>query len=232
VTEPLVDSKLRELVEPEWEHQPGEGVVAYASFRAFRDLGPSRTLTRAADMLTNQWADIPARTGRVKTQKSYASRVFHLSARNRWVERAAAYDAYVDHFVMEERELASRSTAKLLEARAQRVREMEWEIGESAYRGLIQYLQNPPLGSIVTKDGVTVHVHPNPAYGKVLPGIMREGSRIIRLATGMPTEGSRMPTVATDTSATSDVEMFLKSLGQGSEETSPSALLPDSTDEK
>jgi hypothetical protein len=62
-----------------FERQPGESSRAYDSFIVYRDMGPMRTLEKAS------W----------KTGKSHAW-MQDLSQRWNWVERAAAYDEFMD----------------------------------------------------------------------------------------------------------------------------------------
>lgn len=68
-------SEIEPRLEP-WDRQKGESRAAYASFVVFRDLGPSRTLARAAQ----------------ETGKTRATLMGH-SAKYGWVERAELWDA-------------------------------------------------------------------------------------------------------------------------------------------
>lgn len=70
-----------------WEKQPGESRPAFANFVLYRDLGPRRSLSKAA-------ADSP------RTASNFADQ----SRRNGWVARAEAYDDYMDRRYREERE--------------------------------------------------------------------------------------------------------------------------------
>jgi len=64
-----------------WERQPGESTKAYAAFCAYRDLGPERSIEKAGQML-----DKP----RSKKWLGEWSSKYH------WVERARAYDDYIE----------------------------------------------------------------------------------------------------------------------------------------
>lgn len=219
------------LEDPIWERQPGETAVAYAAFRAYRDLGEGRTLDKAVAVLLDRWPDIAQRDSRSRlSQTSYKGRAGHWSSKNQWVERATAWDAHVESIRLRAEEKGMKNMARHVEARVEQVREIEYEIGNAAYKALVQALQVSPLGETrETKDGKTIiHVAPNPVFFKNLPGIMREGSRMIRLSLGMPTEGARMPTPPLDTSADSDVQTFLENLS--SDEVPPSVGLADATE--
>lgn len=68
-----------------WAPQPDETALAYASFCVYRDLGPKRTVAQAG-----------RECGRD------ASTLRDLSARHSWVERAFAYDTWLDNRAVEE----------------------------------------------------------------------------------------------------------------------------------
>lgn len=218
--------KAIELIEPVWEKQPGESPVSYSAFRAYRDLGEGRTIDKAVDILIDHWPDIPGRDARTELSKpSYLNRAKHWSSERRWVERAAAYDAHLDGMLNEARESGMKRMANRMEGRIEAIKELEWAIGNAAYKNLVDFMQMPPTGRTETKDGKTVHYHPNPGWTKAAPAIMREASRMIRLSVDMPTEGARMPTPKTDQEADSDVAQWLQDLGSHGE---PSKDVPDS----
>ena len=62
-----------------WERQPHEASDVYADFCVYRDLGPSRTLRKAAEITGKQWATL-----------------CQTSRRHKWVKRVEAYDDYID----------------------------------------------------------------------------------------------------------------------------------------
>ena len=65
-----------------WERQPGESDRMYARFSAYLQLGRTRTLTSAAEILTSTGDDANLHGSYIRT----------LSAQFRWVERVGAYD--------------------------------------------------------------------------------------------------------------------------------------------
>lgn len=69
-----------------WEQQSGETSRQWRAFVAYRDLGPVRSIDKAAAVLKPEHK----RSKRVAT-----GRLFEWSAANRWVERAAAWDRHV-----------------------------------------------------------------------------------------------------------------------------------------
>jgi hypothetical protein len=214
------------LVDPIWERQKGETAVAYAAFRAYRDLGEGRTIPRAVKVLLDSWPDIAQRDSRTElSEHSYTNRAAHWSATGRWVERAAAYDASLDKIRLNAEEVGAKKMARHYEARVQAIKDMEWEIGQASYRNLIALMSQPVLGEVRSQDGKTIHIHPNKEITKVLPALMREASRLIRLSQDLPTEGAKMPTPQLETGPGSDVEEFFKHLGSGTD--NPALGLPD-----
>lgn len=84
-----------------WERQAGETSKAYAAFCAYRDLGPSRSIPKAYQTHTN--------LGHFTTLKAW-------SAEYNWVERAQAYDDYID---AEKRAVNEEELRKMAERQAQ-----------------------------------------------------------------------------------------------------------------
>ena len=74
-----------------WERQPGESTKAYAAFCVYRDLGTERSLEKAGQTL-----DKP------RTRKWLGE----WSAKYNWLERAMAYDDYLERKKREEKEKA------------------------------------------------------------------------------------------------------------------------------
>lgn len=70
-----------------WEKLPRESFKAFQAYAVFRDLGPTRTLPKVAEALSKS---LPLIKG--------------WSAKHDWVNRAEAYDMYVDQRYREERE--------------------------------------------------------------------------------------------------------------------------------
>lgn len=79
-----------------WERQPGESAQAYEAFCAYRDLGPGRSMTKAARAL--------GRSG-VGTLEKH-------SVRWTWVHRAELYDAENDRAFRHEMATARREMAR------------------------------------------------------------------------------------------------------------------------
>lgn len=78
-----------------WERQPGETNQAWTSFKAYRDLGPGRSLSRAA-----------AACGKKHTA------LLQLSSKYQWVRRAEEFDREMDRIHREEMAAARREMAK------------------------------------------------------------------------------------------------------------------------
>lgn len=88
-----------------WD-QPAEGETAraFAAFTVYRDLGPTRSLRRAAGL--HYRGETPARTRQLET----------WSSRHRWADRVAAFDRWLDAQVIARRreehlEMAARHAA-------------------------------------------------------------------------------------------------------------------------
>ncbi|WP_225846910.1 hypothetical protein [Streptomyces sp. HPF1205] len=84
-----------------WERQPRETPKRHARFLAFRDLGLTRTLAKAAEQLALSYSHVRA-----------------LAAEYRWQDRAAAWDTHQQRQytaeMEEERRRAARDDAKIL----------------------------------------------------------------------------------------------------------------------
>jgi hypothetical protein len=77
-----------------WERLPGESGLAYAAFRAFRDLGPERNIRKAVEGQFRK-AEPPDAHLEADIAKKY--RVWrNWCSAYRWRERAADYDNYTD----------------------------------------------------------------------------------------------------------------------------------------
>ena len=100
-----------------WERQNDEGSKAYAAFCVYRDLGPERSLEKVRQNL-----DKP------RTRKWLGD----WSVKYNWVERAQAYDDYIERKKREEKEKAilemAERHAKLAMAFQQRVAQRLQEI--------------------------------------------------------------------------------------------------------
>ncbi len=76
----------------EWEQRPDESARAYQAFCMYRDLGAARSLDKAFAALWAQERQASAKTA----PKSASGHWSKWSTRFAWVERAKAYDAYLD----------------------------------------------------------------------------------------------------------------------------------------
>ncbi|WP_286475724.1 hypothetical protein [Methanobacterium sp. CWC-01] len=76
--------------EQNWRKLPGETGKAYESFCIYRDLGPKRSITKVqTEMHQNSTKNQPTSRPSIRTLKEWSSK-------NKWVERATAYDSYID----------------------------------------------------------------------------------------------------------------------------------------
>jgi len=80
-----------------WDRLPNESTKAYAAFCVYRDLGTERSLEKAGQTL-----DKP------RTRKWLGE----WSAKYKWVERAKAYDDYVEKLKRKEKEKAIKEMAE------------------------------------------------------------------------------------------------------------------------
>jgi hypothetical protein len=98
-----------------WEKQTGESARAFGAFRAYRDLGPCRSLRAAAEAFYRRSSAAVLR--QLKT----------WSAAFGWVERANAWDRHLDAEARREQETARREMAQrhAQEARALQAKALE-----------------------------------------------------------------------------------------------------------
>jgi hypothetical protein len=100
-----------------WDRQAGESSKAYEAFCAYRDLGADRSLEKAGKMLSKH-----------RSKKWLCE----WSAKYNWVERAKAYDDYIERIKREEKEKAilemADRHAKLAMAFQQRIAQRLQEI--------------------------------------------------------------------------------------------------------
>lgn len=74
-----------------WERQPGESSKAYAAFCIYRDMGPDRSIEKVYEK---------------RSRRGPLSRLKNWSVKHNWVERAKAYDDYLERKKREEKEKA------------------------------------------------------------------------------------------------------------------------------
>lgn len=87
---PDPDLTATELEPTLWERQPAESRRAYAAFARYRDLGPLRTMRRAAGLLYHDTDDPALCTGPQLAQLKEWSRTLG------WAERVGAWDDHLD----------------------------------------------------------------------------------------------------------------------------------------
>lgn len=74
-----------------WERQPRESSKAYAAFCIYRDMGPDRSIEKVYEK---------------RSKRGPLSRLKNWSVKHNWVERANAYDDYLERKKREEKEKA------------------------------------------------------------------------------------------------------------------------------
>jgi hypothetical protein len=214
-----------ELIDPTWERQPGEGAVAYRCFTAYRDMGETRTLERAAQHIISIWPDFMTSRSTALRERTVKNRLGAWSPGWHWVERCVDYDNHLDHVLIAVREKASHDTAHLLEARRIVIEAREAEMSDEATKVIMSALRVGATHPVIV-NGVYVGDEVNEAVLRVLPQLIKETRTMGRLSAGMPTEGARMPTPPLDTKEGSDMDEFFRSIGKGGE-AAPSRDVPD-----
>jgi hypothetical protein len=96
-----------------WERQPGESIMAYQAFQAYRDMGLPRSRARlAASLGVNESAlTVPM-------------------AKNHWVDRVTAWDAYQQKLADEAHDLAMQEAALLWERRRFKSAGYKWDVSK------------------------------------------------------------------------------------------------------
>lgn len=186
-----------ELVDPAWERQRWETPPAYERFRAYRDLGATRTLARVAEVF------------------GVAEDTVHRQSRKYvWVERANRWDAHLDTLGRGVTESATREAAALNAQRVAEMKEAEWRIWEAVQSGVLNLIEQAKGFTITDKaTGQKTYVAGDPKAGGAAAQLIREGSRVARMATGQPTEGSRPK--PDETGREADLDAFLDGLSGG-----------------
>lgn len=153
-----------------WERQPGETAKAFQAFRAYRDLGPARTML-AAYRLTKGKPDAKAISG------GWA----RWSQEHRWTERADAYDLHREQTERLEREQTWRE-------RAAQVADTEWDLGQQLIERAKEMLRYPLVEQRTERDGRTIVVKPSRWTAGDARGYVELATKLLRLATGKPTD--------------------------------------------
>lgn len=199
---PDAAARLRVMRDPLWEIQPGETTRAYDRFRMYRDLGPSRTQKRAAELV-----------GISGTQMA------DLSSKYRWVERVRAYDAYLDTMILGAQEAALREGARSWVARTADIREMEYEVAmglADKVREMLAYPIRRVTRSMTTKNGKTTYltiVEPARWDWKSAADILSKIGYQARLSADMVTDGARAPTPDMTDRGVADIDAWLADIG-------------------
>ncbi len=147
-----------------WEQQAGETTRAFAAFVAYRDLGPDRSIAKAAEQLGRN-----------------ADHFRRWSARNRWRARVEAYDAHEDRLLQQRlrahRQRAARKTLDMVDKAREKV------------AGALEALEPEKLAPA---DAMRVWTVLGQAEERVLEpaGARVAGSQLLDLA-GMPDEERR-----------------------------------------
>lgn len=105
----MADIKRIDLQEPIWEIQFDETITQYRAFALYRDLVGGRSIAKVAQALDREKAAAKPQTGRkpAASKRKPSSRPGQLqdwSAKNRWVERADAYELHLEQQRRQERE--------------------------------------------------------------------------------------------------------------------------------
>lgn len=176
--------------EPErlpWERRKGEAATSFHNFAMYRDLGPHRSLSKAATALGKS----------IETLKTQ-------SAKYGWVERAEAYDDDVDRRIRAEREterLRLERThfgagAALLGVALRRLNGAEAGVGP-----------NGPVEAVERLD-------PNTLDAGDVARVMETAVRVQRISSGLPTDlvkGAVLPSMTEVVRMASDlVEIAVK----------------------
>jgi len=130
-----------------WERETGETQRAYEAFKIYRDLGPRRSLRRAAELVYGEG------TGSVR-------RIEKWSRAHDWVARAQAYDDYHEMIRREAIESYERSQGTDFGYRCAKLQEEVLSGKEALLEKIKQMLTWPIERRVESKDGKTVNVYP------------------------------------------------------------------------
>lgn len=199
--------RLKVLRDPLWEIQAGETTLAYQRFRVYRDLGPSRTHKRVAEI-----------EGRAHQQIS------DLSAKYRWVERVQAYDAYLETVLLGRQEAAIREASRSWVARQDEIRQAEYEVAMALVDKVREMLKHPITE--VRRNRVYIErpkwvwlttIVPARWDWKSAADILTKVAFQARLSADMVTDGARSPTPDLTDRGVSDIDAWLEELGVSAE---------------
>jgi hypothetical protein len=91
-----------------WEQQPGETARAYSLFAIYRDLGPLRTLRRAAASFYHSHPELEDADRLEALTAPQLQQARFWSHTHGWVERAQAWDLHLDEIGRFEQEVRAR----------------------------------------------------------------------------------------------------------------------------
>jgi hypothetical protein len=126
-----------------WERLPREPETAYAAFRVYLEQPPHR---RCVERMADPHLGPPLPEGLPRWHPAHYCK---LSARWKWVERARAYDAYLQ--AARDREAARK--AALWERRRQETLERHYELGDLLERRAREMIARPLERVTKTTDG-------------------------------------------------------------------------------
>jgi hypothetical protein len=144
-----------------WDPQPGETARAYEAFELYRDMGPSRSLTRASQAV-----------GKSTHQMSM------WSARHSWVYRAASWDAEQRRLKQEDRAVARKEAV-----------DREGRVASLIIAQALKHIRPPEkdtTGRKLTEEERQAW-KPKPDVLRMATYSLRYASEVERLALGLPT---------------------------------------------
>jgi hypothetical protein len=137
-----------------WERNPGEPGRAFEAFRCFRDLGPARTVARAAVHFYRIPEDETARDPEVGQR--YAPRLYGWHKRYQWRVRAEAFDVEMDR--------------RAYQARLDAIQAMNL-----GYVALGEAMRNKVLARIAGLDPERIHPKDVPVWARAAQEVERMG---------------------------------------------------------
>lgn len=156
---------------PAWNKRTNESAKAFAAFKAYRDLGPDRSLKAVGRGL-----------GKSKVMMEKWSRRFE------WVARVADWDADQEEKSRKAKDAAMKAESEKWAARQIAVREQDWQMAEQLRERARAILEYPIAKKTTVDGGATVHIHPQKFSLGSAAKMIEVSSKLARLASGAPTE--------------------------------------------
>lgn len=147
-----------------WDRQPGETDAEWRYFQAYRNLGPARTIGRAAESLE------------LTTQT-----LTNISSKNQWRQRVQAYDYWQDQIFLREQAEYMRTVGRRQAEQASQTLEALMKPVQAI---LMRMETDPSYLADLTAMDVKQLIKLAQASARTLPGIMQAE----RLAIGAPTQ--------------------------------------------